>query len=235
MAIVPELYLRRLFGMPNKRGFDLPLKVLIFDFDGVIVESNDIKTRAFERVFSRFPEHCDAMMAFHYENISVSRYVKFERLISALVRDGDPELTKDLAADFSCRVLAEMMTVPLVNGAEALLTMVAGRLPIYLASVTPEPELKHILTERGLAGWFNGVYGCPPWTKPNAIRDVLTKEPVSPEEVLLIGDSVGDQRAASETGVRFLGRHSGLEFDSPPPTAFADLNEIAIYLKDSIA
>lgn len=221
--------------MADKRGPCAPLKVLILDFDGVVVESNSIKTRAFEKVFSRFPEHRDAMIAFHDEHVSVSRYAKFDRLAALLGRDGDAALTADLAADFSRRVLEEMKTVPMVKGAETLLTMVTGRLPIYLASVTPEPELKHILAERGLAGWFKGVYGCPPWTKLNAVRDVLTREAASPGEALLIGDSAGDQRAASETGVRFLGRNSGLEFDSPPPMAFADLNEIAIYLKDSIA
>ena len=39
-----------------------------------------IKTRAFEKVFSRFPEHRDAMIAFHDEHVSVSRYAKFDRL-----------------------------------------------------------------------------------------------------------------------------------------------------------
>lgn len=221
--------------MMAKRKSRALLKVLILDFDGVVVESNSIKTRAFEKVFARFPEHLDAMRAFHQAHVSASRYTKFGYLAELLGRNGDATLIADLAADFSGRVMDEMKTVPMVNGAETFLAMVKGRLPIFLASVTPEPELKHILAERGLADWFTDVYGCPPWTKPNALRSVLARESASPGEALLIGDSAGDQRAALETGVNFLGRNSGLDFDSPQPVVFADLDDIAIYLKDSIA
>lgn len=117
-------------------------------------------------------------------------------------------------------------------GAETLLTLVTGRLPIYLASVTPEPELKHILAERGLAGWFKGRMAADEAERSSGRADEGSRKP---RRGAVDSAIAGHQRAASETGVRFLGRNSGLEFDSPPPTAFADLNEIAIYLKGSIA
>lgn len=211
------------------------LQVLILDFDGVVIESNAVKTQAFEKVFARFPEHAEAMMAFHHEHVSVSRFAKFDHLAALMGRADDAALKEDVAADFSLRVLEGMMEVPLVPGAETFLQMAKARFPVYLASVTPEPELKLILAKRGLAHWFRGVYGCPPWTKPEAVRDVLLRENVKPGNALLIGDSAGDQRAALETGVKFLGRDSGLSFDAPAPLALADLNEIAQHLKELFA
>jgi phosphoglycolate phosphatase-like HAD superfamily hydrolase len=208
------------------------LQVLILDFDGVVVESNAVKTQAFEKVFARFPEHSEAMMAFHHEYVSVSRFAKFDHLAKRLGRADDAALKADIAADFSRHVLKGMMAVPLVPGVEAFLQWVKDRFPVYLASVTPEPELKLILSERRLTHWFCDAYGCPPWTKPNAIRDILLKNKVKPGGVMLIGDSAGDQRAALETGVRFLARNSGLSFDEPSPLVFADLHEIAQYLKE---
>jgi phosphoglycolate phosphatase-like HAD superfamily hydrolase len=209
-----------------------PLRVFILDFDGVVIESNDVKTRAFEKVFERFPEHSNAMMEFHHAHVSVSRFAKFDHLAGLLGRSADAALKGDIAADFSRRVLEGMMAVPLVSGAEDFLKKAAARYPLYLASVTPEQELKWILAERGLAHWFDGVYGCPPWTKPNAIRDILLKEGVRPSSAMLIGDSAGDQRAAMETGVRFLARDSGLSFDAPVPLALADMDEISLHLKE---
>lgn len=208
------------------------LRVLILDFDGVVIESNAVKTQAFEKVFARFPEHSETMMAFHREYVSVSRFAKFDHLAKLMGRADDAVLKADIAADFSRYALEGIIAVPLVAGAEAFLQWAKDKLPVYLASVTPEPELKLILAERGLAHWFHDVYGCPPWTKPNAIRDVLLKNNVKPGSALLIGDSAGDQRAALETGVRFLARDSGLSFDEPAPVAFADLHEIAQYLKE---
>jgi phosphoglycolate phosphatase len=204
---------------------------LILDFDGVVIESNAVKTQAFQHVFARFPKHAEAMMAFHHGHVSLSRFAKFEHLLALMGRADDGVLMADIAADFSRRVIEGMMAVPLVTGAETFLHKVTPQLPVYLASVTPAEELTGILVQRDLAHWFRDVYGCPPWTKPEAIRDVLTRERVKPDNVLLIGDSAGDQRAAEITGVDFLARDSGLSFDAPAPLTFADLNEIILYIE----
>jgi len=205
--------------------------VLILDFDGVVIESNEVKTEAFRHVFARFPEHAEAMTAFHHKYVSLSRFSKFDHLLALMGRADDAALMTDIAVDFSKRVTEGMMTVPLVRGAENFLHKVSPRLPIYLASVTPAEELAGILAQRGLTQWFRDMYGCPPWTKPAAIQDVLTREGVKPVNALLIGDSAGDQRAAQITGVDFLARDSGLSFDAPAPLIFADLNEIIPYIE----
>ena len=208
------------------------LRVLVLDFDGVVLDSNAVKTEAFRDVFARFPEHCEAMMAYHRTHVSVTRFAKFDQLLKRLGRPDDMTLRAEIAADFSRRTLERMATVPFVPGAEAFLSEVTARLPVYLASVTPAEDLEAVLDQRGLRRWFRDVYGCPPWTKPNAVRDVLRREECPPHCALLLGDSAGDQRAAAETGVEFLARDSGLPFDEPAPTAiFRDLNAAADYLR----
>ena len=210
------------------------LRVLILDFDGVIVESNDIKTEAFEELFGRFPEHSEAMMAYHYAHVSVTRFAKFEHLLTLLGRTGDSGLRADLANDFSQLVSERMLRVPLVPGAESFLRTMTTRLPVYLASVTPAKELGSILRHLGLDHWFRGVYGCPPWTKPKAIADVLNRERVTSKEAMLVGDSAGDQLAALETGIQFLARDSGLAFDDPIPPIFSDMNELGTHLTECL-
>lgn len=212
-----------------------PLRVLVVDFDGVILESNDVKTEAFRDVFGRFPEHREAMMAYHLANLSVSRFVKFDYLLERLGHPGDSVLRAELAADFSRCVLERMASVPFVAGAEAFLREVTPRLPVYLASVTPANDLDAILGQRGLRAWFRDVYGCPPWTKAGAVRDVLRREACAPRDALLLGDSAADQRAAAETGVVFVARDSGIPFDDPvPQKLFPDLASVAAHLRDRL-
>lgn len=208
------------------------LRVVILDFDGVVLESNAAKTEAFRDVFARFPEHADAMMDFHRAHVSLSRFAKFDHLLELTGRVGDGALRTELAAEFSRRTLDKISAVPLVRGAEAFLRDVTSRLPVYLASVTPADDLARILEQRGLARWFRDVYGCPPWNKPDAIRDVLRREGVPSTQALLVGDSAGDQRAALLTGVHFLARDSGLGFDAPPPVTFPDLVGIADFIQE---
>jgi beta-phosphoglucomutase len=208
------------------------LRVLVLDFDGVVLDSNDVKTEAFRKVFARFPEHCDAMMTYHHAHVSLSRFAKIDHLLERLGRPGDSVLKAELAESFSRHTLEQLVTVPFVRGAEAFLRDITPRLPVYLASVTPADDLEHILKQRSLRAWFRDVYGCPPWTKPDALRDVLRRESCAPEEALLVGDSAGDQRAAAETGMGFIARDSGLPFDDPPPyQIFPDLSAIASSLR----
>ena len=206
------------------------IELIVLDFDGVVIESNNIKTQAFEKVFCQFPQYKDVLMQFHYENISVSRVEKFNYLTTLIGRGTDSKLKADIASNFSRYVLEDILTVPLVKGAERFLKMFKGQIPLYLASVTPANELNEILEKRGLLHWFDGVYGCPPWTKVNAIRDILSRNSIIPNNGLLIGDSAGDQRAALDAGVQFIARDSGLKFDESPPLIFSDLNEIADHL-----
>ncbi|MEO7775010.1 MAG: HAD hydrolase-like protein [Steroidobacteraceae bacterium] len=200
------------------------LRVLILDFDGVVVESNDIKTAAFRTLFARYPEQQAAMMQFHFENVSLTRFAKFEHLLQLLGRQSDAALRANLSAEFSRLTLEQVVQAQNVAGAPQLLQSIAPRLPLYLASVTPQTDLELVLQRRDQRRWFKDCFGCPPWSKPDAIREILRREQCEADEALLIGDSAGDQRSAREAGVRFLGRDSGLAFDAPRPRTVPDLN-----------
>ena len=213
----------------------LKVEVLILDFDGVVVESNGVKTEAFGEVFDRFPEHRDEMMAFHDSHAYLPRRAKFEHLVRDLMgRPDDNELIEQLAADFSRRVVDRVVSCEMVPGADELLAEFSPRLPTYLASVTPELELLEILRRRNLSTHFRGVFGCPPTPKADAVRSVLQEHGADPRHVLLVGDSAGDLAAARETGVGFLGRDSGLPFGDREVPTYPDLYAIADVLRSRV-
>ncbi len=208
--------------------------VVILDFDGVIIESNDAKTQAFEEIFSRFPDHREEMMRFHFENVSASRFVKFNRLREVLGRAEDDALLDELARDFSSSTRAQIAHVRFVPGAKEFLAEFSRRVPLYLASVTPQADLDEILESRQLTSFFRKAYGCPPWTKPAAIADSMLREHAGPASVVLIGDSPGDREAAHECGTDFIARDSGIPFNPPVDRSFPDLAVIADFLRPSI-
>ena len=54
------------------------IKAIIFDFDGVLVESNHIKTEAFKELFQDYPQHLDEIVKYHVLNGGLSRYIKIQ-------------------------------------------------------------------------------------------------------------------------------------------------------------
>ena len=60
------------------------IKAIIFDFDGVICESVNVKTIAFKKLFADYPEHQDRIVEYHLVNGGISRYEKLRILQSTL-------------------------------------------------------------------------------------------------------------------------------------------------------
>ena len=54
-------------------------RVILWDFDGVIINSNQIRERGFREVLSEYPiSQIESLIDFHRRNGGLSRYVKFK-------------------------------------------------------------------------------------------------------------------------------------------------------------
>jgi phosphoglycolate phosphatase-like HAD superfamily hydrolase len=178
------------------------ISAAVFDFDGVVLESADIKTNAFRRLF----DGDERAVAYHLAHVGISRYEKFRHITTEIL--GRPYTSEDerrLGDRFSELVLDEVLDCPFVPGARELLERRAPELPLFVASGTPEDELRHIVAARGLDGVFAGVYGTP-GTKGEILRRILEQRALERRQVVMVGDARTDLDGAREAGVRFVGR-----------------------------
>jgi phosphoglycolate phosphatase-like HAD superfamily hydrolase len=213
----------------------LRIQTIILDFDGVIVESNAEKTRAFDELFALYPAHRNAMMAYHAAHLSEPRRPKLEHCVSEIMgRPGDDALVELMLDQFSRLVVRRVVAAPEVAGARIFFEEFSPQVPLYLASLTPETELRQILRARRLDVFFANVYGDPPVDKPAAIRDVLLRERVSASAVLFVGDSPSDYAVAREAGLQFLARDSGLPWDGLDVEPHRDLGSLAAVVRGRI-
>lgn len=151
------------------------LRAIAFDFDGVILESADIKTVAFVELFAAYPDRQSAIRDYHLENIGISRYVKFEYIHRVILGLPYDDLVREaLGAEFTRLTKARILACPEVPGARELLAGLQGRVLRVVASGTPEGELRDIVKERGLTGWFEEVWGTPR-TKQEILRDLMAR------------------------------------------------------------
>ena len=182
------------------------LRAVVFDFDGIILESIDVKTRAFVALFDRWPEHADAIRRLHLDNAGMSRYEKFEHIHRDILDVPlDDEESARLGRDFGSLIREEMLSCEFVAGAPELLERLADAYPLYVASATPEHEIREIVSERGLDRFFAAVDGSPA-SKAEILRRILAENDYAPNEVVFVGDALSDYNAAREVGAPFVAR-----------------------------
>lgn len=192
------------------------MKAIVLDFDGVILESVDIKTQAFHHLFKSYGEKIEDIVRLHKDMTGISRYEKFRMIYRNILREPLAESeAKRLGQEFSAFVGCDIYTCPFVPGAREFLEEQSRRLPIFIVSGTPEDELKEIVAQRNLGQYCRGVYGSPR-TKDLLLRQVLSDNSWRPQEVVFVGDAMTDYQAAGEVGVSFVGRVAAGE-SSPFP------------------
>jgi HAD superfamily hydrolase (TIGR01549 family) len=210
------------------------LKLIILDFDGVIVESTDIKTEAFRKLFSDYPKQVDTIVEYHKKHAGVNRYEKFNHIYKNILRQSlDKEKMAELGRRFSALVVDEIKACPLVPGALEFLKKYSKMVKLFIASSTPEEELMSLVKARDLQRYFKGIYGAPSKKSEITLR-VIKEEGAKGKEVLFVGDSAADHAEAKKAGVHFIGRVANLA-DYPFPEGvktIKDLTELGAVVEE---
>lgn len=189
--------------MPTRRRY----QVVILDFDGVLVESADIKTEAYAALYKGYgPEVVEQVIAYDRLHGGLSRFAKFRYYHRELLKKelGRRDAMR-LGRRFSHLVKDAVIAAAWVRGVPEFLADYSDLFELYIASGTPEAELRQIVAARGMASFFKGIYGSPR-TKVKIIGDILSRSGYRPEEAVMVGDSLTDYQAAVCAGISFVGR-----------------------------
>ncbi|MDH3227745.1 MAG: HAD family hydrolase [Thermoleophilia bacterium] len=215
---------------PPEAGATRPAAV-VFDCDGVLIESVEIKTEAFVELFADHPEHHEAIARHHQDNLGVSRFEKFAWIYRELLgRELDADESAELGRRFSQLVFERAVRCPEVLGtSETLATLHAAGIPLFVASGTPQEELERLIAARGWRESFRGIHGSPS-TKPWILSAISRALGCAPGSLVFVGDGRSDLDAAREAGVPFILRATAAQeerfagYDGP---RIADLGGLA--------
>jgi beta-phosphoglucomutase-like phosphatase (HAD superfamily) len=204
--------------------------VFIFDCDGVILDSNKLKSEAFQRALtSEDKSDVEILIQYHKDNGGISRYEKFNYFYTEIC----PSLQKDLKVkqaleSFAEIVSEEMLSVDLIPGILNFLKKISFlNKKIFVNSGSDETELNDIFRSRNLASYFEKIFGSP----SNKIQNIerISHFNKIDDRAIFFGDSISDHNAAKGFGMEFVFISGYSEWKHPDPSIkyqFVDFNEI---------
>jgi phosphoglycolate phosphatase-like HAD superfamily hydrolase len=137
---------------------------VVFDFDGVLVDSNAMKRRAYFDIFAPLGPTASIVQGVLASTRDGDRYQVIGRILRELTTTGllpdvgeQERLLQDYAGRYNAICEDFAATCCEISGASTSLERLAGRYALYINSATPEEPLRRIVARRGWERWFRAV------------------------------------------------------------------------------
>jgi len=183
----------------------LDAETIIFDCDGVILQSNKLKSDAFAGALPGYDaDLVNEFVDWHKARGGVSRFAKFEHFFKNMIQVDDWDAQTKLACDrFGDIVFKGLLACPHITGFEALLERLSSEgIPLAVNPGGAEAEITKVFQERGLLPKFEAILGSP--TKKIENMQKLADRGLLTEKSVYFGDSALDYELAKAFSLSFV-------------------------------
>ncbi len=183
---------------------------LVFDCDGVILNSNHLKIEAYFATAKNFganDQQAQALVDYHIKLGGISRFVKFEYFLKDILQRPATQADVDfLLHDFGREVRELLANCEIAPGLHELRAKTASSNWLVISG-GDQAELRTIFAERELTALFDGgIFGSPD------NKDVIMAREINRDNIrqpaLFIGDSRYDHESSSRAGLDFVFLHA---------------------------
>jgi phosphoglycolate phosphatase len=204
------------------------IRVVVFDFDGTLVDSNEVKRACARSAVARFPGGAEALTeAFRTGG---NRYKLFAEVVRRLNPHAENDLVRQqarlLTGAYTDCCARGIIRAPERRGAARTVAELHRRgMRLWINSATPARDLPALLRRRGITRWLRGALGGPA-SKASNLRTILAAERVAPGEVVMVGDGPDDFAAAREVRTWFIAINAENRITERVPFAVRDLSRL---------
>ena len=184
-------------------------KSIIFDCDGVILNSNKIKTESFRKILINFDKSAvKEFIHYHKNNGGLSRYIKLDYFLTNILPKyskfhGDKDsILLSLIKNYGKECKELLYKSDVVNDLEKLKS-ITPNIPWTIVSGGDQNELRDVFKYKKIDRYFNGgIFG-----SPDKKIDIIKRESFDGlinYPALLLGDSKLDHQVAKKLNIDFL-------------------------------
>lgn len=190
--------------------------VYIFDCDGVILDSNELKSEAFRDALSVEPiNKVNDLVNYHKANGGISRYEKFKYFYEIIHPSIDKEAKcEEAIVRFGQLVFEKLQFVDYIPGVEDFLNISQSlSKDSFVNSGGDQAELRALFSKRKISKYFKEIYGSPD-TKESNLKKIIKRYPNN-KKFVFFGDSKSDYLAAKAFGIDFVFISGASEWKNP--------------------
>jgi len=182
-------------------------KNIIWDFDGVILDSMPIRDSGFAQIFKDFEqEQVDQLLSYHKSNGGLSRFAKIRYFYNEILKQEiTDEMVSAYAGSFSTIMRQQLADASLlITDSADFIKANYQDYNFHVVSASEQSELRFLIDYLELTPYFKSVYGSPV-PKIENVKMVIEENGYQKSETCLIGDSGNDYDASQKNGIDFFG------------------------------
>ena len=188
------------------------MDAILFDFDGVIIDSMSIRSLGFRTIFAAYPDEAvEALVDFPLANGGLSRFVKIRYFFETLLHQEISGAEVDAFARRYSEIMKAHLTDPgvIIEESLAFIRRMRGKQPMHVVSGSEEQELRYLCKELGLDAYFDSVHGSPT-PKNELVAELMRRHGYRSDAVCLIhlGDGYIESFADFDLNGAAAGRYS---------------------------
>ncbi len=190
----------------------MKIKNILWDFDGVILDSMAVRDYGFRAIFNDFDEtKVERLIQFHKNNGGLSRYVKIRHFFEVILGEKISEKVVLQYANTFSTLMKERLCDKnnLIKETIDFIERHHKGYRFHIVSGSDGEELRYLCNCLKIDHFFFTIEGSPT-PKNELVKDILFKNSYETENTCLIGDSINDYEAALVNNISFYGYNSNI-------------------------
>ena len=182
-------------------------KIILWDFDGVILNSNSETEVAFRHALQEHTkDEIEKLLNFHNMNGGLSRYVKFKYFYNHILNEHLTDAKMNLLTNSFSEIRLNRLSNPnlLITDTLKFIKNNYDKYLMHIVSGSDGTELRSLCNNLEIAKYFKSIDGSPT-PKNQLISELLKMNNYNPDNCVLIGDSINDYEAAELNDIMFFG------------------------------
>lgn len=186
------------------------IESIVFDFDGVITPSNNVRTKTYFDIFGDIPNSKELIKESIEEDSKRDRYGIIEASLEKFkerklkIFDDIKKETMGYVEEYNKITEKAVSEMPEIEGAGRSLKMLSQKYPLFILTGTTQKSIDVVLKNRSLQMYFRKVYGGFR-DKIEGTKILIEEQRLNPENMIYIGDGVSDYECAKKFGMTFIG------------------------------